>query len=270
MSQISGLVDHSANYVPIQVPIPALPTYEKVGVLLLHGFTSHLNTVNGLIPHLEKAGIEYEMPILRGHGTQYQDMLGVTAHDWFDDAEHALLSLSERVDRVVVVGLSMGGLVGLELAMRHADKIAGLVTVAAAVKFADPSVGFSPLLAKVFKYWPSPESFNDLSRKVNCKNYPRFATDSFLSLYKYSQYISDKLPEVKVPVCILQSKKDQVVAPEAANTIYERVGSLHREIHWYKESGHEMMQDLEAEKVFSDIMGYVMRFTTNHRADKTN
>jgi carboxylesterase len=260
MREISALVDHRCNYVPLEVPVPQPPKRDTIGVLLLHGFTSHLNTVNGLVPYLDEAKLRYEMPILRGHGTCYQDLRGVTARDWYVDAERALINLWNYVDRIVVVGLSMGGLVALELAMRHPDKIAGVATVAAALKFKDPLARFSPLLAKLVRYWPSPESFNDVSLKVNCKNYPRFATDAFASLFAYSQEIAARLPEVHVPIRILQSKKDQIVAPEAANIIYERVSSQNREIVWYHQSGHEMMQDCEAEQVFHDVMEFVHGF----------
>lgn len=260
MREISALVDHRANYVPLEVPIAQPPKYAKIGVLLLHGFTGHLNTVNGLVPSLEAAGIPYRMPVLRGHGTRYQDMRGVTARDWYVDAEKALLDLWHSVDRVVVVGLSMGGLVALELAMRHPDKIAGVATMAAALKFADPLSALTPLLSKVVRYWPSPESFNDKSLKVDCKNYPMFATDAFSSLYAYAKQIAARLPEVHVPIRILHSKKDQIIAPESANIIYERVSSPHREIIWYQQSGHEMGQDLEAAQVFKDVMEFVQRF----------
>ena len=265
MKEISLLVDHRANYVPLEVPIPEPPKHEKIGVLLLHGFTSHLNTVNGLVPYLEEAGIEYRMPILRGHGTRYQDLKGVTAKDWYVDAERALIDLWNHVDRIVVVGLSMGGLVALELAMRHPDKIAGVVTVAAALKFRDPLSALTPVLSKLVAYWPSPQSFNDPQLAVNCKNYPKFPTDAFASLYAYSKEIASRLREVHVPIRILQSKKDQIVAPESANIIYEKVSSPHREIIWYSKSGHEMMQDLEAEKVFHDIMEFVHRFELKPR-----
>ncbi|HOT10729.1 MAG TPA: alpha/beta fold hydrolase, partial [Polyangiaceae bacterium] len=260
MRRISELVDHRSNYAPIEVPIPAPPAYEKVGVLLLHGFTSSTDTVDGLLPFLEKQGIDYERPILRGHGTRYQDMRGVTARDWYVDADRALLQLWNRVDRVVVVGLSMGGLVGLELAMRHPDKIAGLVTVAAALKFKDPLAMFTSLLSKGVRYWPSPESFNDPTLAKRCTNYPMFATDSFASLYDYSRRIAERLPEVHVPIRILQSKKDQIIAPESANIIYEKVSSPIREMVWFEHSGHEMMQDMEAQDVFREIMAFVSYF----------
>ncbi len=269
MSEISSLVDHRANYVPIDVPIPEPRKRERIGVLLLHGFTSDVATVSGLVPYLDEAGIPYKMPILRGHGTRYQDLHGVTDRDWYADAERALLRLWNDVDRIVVVGLSMGGLVALELAMRHPDKICGLVTVAAALKFADPLSALTPMLSRVVKYWPSPESFNDPSLKVNCKNYPKFATSAFAHLFDYSQRIAEKLREVHVPIRVLQSKKDQIVAPESANIIYEKVSSQVREIVWYEKSGHEMMQDLEADKVFADIMEFVHRFELHPKISKT-
>jgi carboxylesterase len=267
MHEISALVDHRSNYVPIEVPIPQPPRREAIGVLLLHGFTSHLATVDGLVPFLERAGIRYEMPILRGHCTRYQDLNGVKARDWYVDAERALIKLWNDVDRIVVVGLSMGGLVALELGMRHPDKIAGIVTVAASLKFADPLSRLTGALAKVFKYWPTPNAFNDLSLKVNSKNYPKFPTKTFAELYRYSQEIARRLREVHVPVRILQSKKDQIVAAESANIIYEQVSSPVREIVWYQKSGHEMMQDLEAEQVFSDIMEFVHRFELYPKLD---
>jgi carboxylesterase len=272
MREISVLVDHRANYVPIDVPLPEPPRRREIGVLLLHGFTSHTDTVAGLVPYLERSGIKHEMPILRGHGTRFQDLRGVTARQWYVDAERALIQLWNWVDRIVVVGLSMGGLLSLELAMRHPDKIAGVVTVAACLKFLDPLTQLAHPLSNVVKYWPAPEPFNDpeLSRQRN-RNYPKFPTDAFASLHDYSQEIAERLTEVHVPIRILQSRKDRIVAPDSANIIYEKVSTPHREIIWYEHSGHEMMLDMEAEDVFEDIMEFVHRFEiepTDHHIEQ--
>jgi carboxylesterase len=203
------------------------------------------------------------MPVLRGHGTHYTALHGVTALDWYDDAEAALLELSREVDKVVVVGLSMGGLVAINLGIRHPDKIAGVVTLAAALRFKDPTTRLSPLLAKVVADWPSPNSFNKAPLKSECANYPRFATDAFLSLLTYSQETELRLKQLHTPVCVLQSKKDQVVDPVSANLIYRDVSSTHRESHWFTRTGHEMGQDLEKDDVFKRVMGYVEKFRKN-------
>ncbi len=261
MKAISHLVDHSQNYIPMEVPLKDLPRYNKVGVLVLHGFTSHLKTVDGLKPYLDKHHIKSVFPVLRGHGTKFKDLEGVTHRDWYADAEKALLTLSKSVDKVIVVGLSMGGLVALELATKHAQKLAGLVVVAPALKFADPFSVLTPLLSKVVPYWPSPNAFHDKKLSKLSQNYKWFPTSAFASLYEYSQKIEKELPKVKTPILILHSKKDQVIAPKTANIIYENVSSEYRDIKWFYKSGHEMMQDLESKEVFESIMNFISSFT---------
>jgi carboxylesterase len=259
MLRISSMVDHQRDYIPTRVPIPPLPRYGKLGVLLLHGFTGSVRTVDGLLPLLQQAGLPYRMPVLRGHGTTYTDLEGVTAQDWYEDAERALLDLAREVDKVIVVGLSMGGLVALNLGIRQPEKVAAVVTWAAALRFRDPLAPLSPTLARFIKSWPSPESFNDKSLKVYCENYPKFMTSAFRSLYYFAQETERRLPELRVPLCVLQSKKDQVIDPLAANLVYRDVSSPWREIHWFQKSGHEMGQDLEREAVFAETMKFIAK-----------
>ena len=190
----------------------------------------------------------------------FTDLKGVTAADWYADAEEALLELASKVDRVIVVGLSMGGLVAINLGIRHPDKIAGIVTWAAALRFANPMSRFTGPLSRVIKTFPSPEAFNDKTLKKSSENYPKLTTDSFASLFEYATETEKRLHELTVPLCVLHSKKDQVVSPVAANIIYRDVASAHREIHWFKESGHEMGQDLEAAGVFDVTMEFIRKF----------
>jgi len=260
MLAISGLVDHDRNYIPIRVPIEPLPKYKKVGVLMLHGFTSSVRTVDGIVPQLEEAGIPYRIPVLRGHGTHYTDLEGVTSQDWYDDAEAALLDLAKEVDKVVVAGFSMGGLVAINLGIRHPDEVAGVVTWAAAMRYKDPLAPVAPMLSGVIRSWPMPNPYNDKSLAMNSENYPKMMTDAFGSLLNYSKETENRLPQLEVPVCVMQSKKDTIVDPVAANIIYRDVSSEHREIHWFTESGHEMGQDLEHDAVFARTMEFVSKF----------
>lgn len=257
MHAISALVDHGRNYVPTRVPIPPLPGYERLGALVLHGYTSSPRAVEGLAPHLEAADIPYRMPVLRGHGTRWEDLRGVTAADWYADAEAALMELAREVDAVAVVGVGMGGLVALELGMSHPMKVGAVVAVSAALRFKDPLSRLTPVLTKVTRSWPSPEAFNDPARRGRAEHYARFTTDSFQSLHGYAAEMERRLGELRTPLCVLHSKADPVIAPVSANLVYERVVSEHREIHWFSRSGTEMLQDLEAEQVIATILGYL-------------
>ncbi len=280
MLAISELVDFTRDYVPTVVPIrdktepTSLPRYAytrsakglkagqkaPMGVLVLHGFTSDVHCVDPLVPHLDAEDLPYRLPILRGHGTKYQDMEGVGNRDWYEDGENALLDLYRECEKVLVVGLSMGGLVALELAARHRDKVCGVVSVAAALKFQDPLAFLTPVLAKFVKFWPSPDAYHDdACRKRENRNYPKFATSSFASLWEYSQKMPHLLSFVKAPIVILETKKDNVVAPVAASIIHAKVSSKDKNLVWFEKSGHEMFLDMEADGVIQATMTFIRR-----------
>ena len=230
----------------------------KPGVLLLHGFTSSLDCVNGVVPYLKDLGCDIEMPVLRGHGTKPEDLCGVKYFDWLVDAERAYELLASRTDGVFIVGLSMGGLVALNLAQQHTDTL-GVVTWAAALEFVNPLARFVGILGRFFKMWPGQNSFNDPECRKKCTNYPRFATDSFASLYEFAQKTKEILPDIKVPACLIQSYKDQVIKPSAARYIYDHIGSETVELNWLSRSGHELGQDMECTTVFEITADYISR-----------
>lgn len=98
------------------------------GALVLHGFTGTPHSMLGLAQALAAAGFAVELPRLPGHGTSIEDMATTTWADWSAAAEAAYRDLAARCDRVVVVGLSMGGTLTVWLAARHPE-IAGIVVV---------------------------------------------------------------------------------------------------------------------------------------------
>jgi len=235
----------------------------------LHGFTSHVNCVADLRFGLEELGMPYRIPVLRGHGGQWQDLRGVKARDWFEDAEDALLDLLTECRRVIIVGLSMGGLVALDLAARHRKKVAGVVPVAAALKFVDPLAFMSPALARIIPSWPSPKAFHDkqLMEQRN-RNYPRFPTATFVELYRYAQEVGNRLSFVIAEALIIQSRKDQVVAPASAEKILQKISSKNKRIQWFERSGHEMFLDLEGREVTAAVIEQIRSWAaTEERAE---
>ncbi len=274
MLAISRLVDFSRHLVPMEVPLERAPwdpprdivyhggarpgRKKPLGVLVLHGFTSSIHTVDGLGPHLRAHKLPHRMPHLRGHGTYFRDMLGTTAADWYDDAETALDRLLERVDSAVVVGLSMGGLLALKLAARRPESISGVVAVAPALRFTDPLAPLAGALAKLFPLWPSPHAYKDPECAKRNTNYPYFSTRSFATLLELSREVERMLPAVKQPLLVLQHRANQVVHPKSAEIILERAGSRDKRVRWFLKSGHEMMLDLEADAVFEAIIAFIL------------
>ena len=130
----------------------------------------------------------------------------------------------------------------------------------AALRFADPMAFMTPMIAKFIKFWPSPKAYNDesLAAKEN-RNYPKFATSAFASLWDYSQRMTNMLSFVKAPIVILQSRKDQVVNPQAAKIIHDKASSKDKTLVWFERSGHEMLLDLEADLATETVMTFIKR-----------
>lgn len=108
-----------------------LLAHEDVGtgsvVLLVHG-----HPFNRSIWNRQFAALAGEMrlvaPDLPGYGESPPLGRKTTMRE-LADAVHGFLD-HMAIDRAVVVGLSMGGLVSMELALAHPDRVAGLVLVA--------------------------------------------------------------------------------------------------------------------------------------------
>lgn len=226
-----------------------------IGALVLHGFTSSLDTVNGLAPLLEAEGIPYRMPYLRGHGSTPEALRGVKWRDWVDDAAAALDDLLTEVDEAVVVGLSMGGLVTMTLLLERPQRLAGAVLVAPFLEAADPLARFCELLAVFVKNFPAPKP-PEYENYV-CTNYTWFPTDSFVQCHRFQKHLAPRLGDIDLPLLVLGSRVDKVAAPRGVQRVYDSAGSADKAIRWFEKTGHEMMQGCENDAVFVEIMAFL-------------
>ena len=154
---------------------------QPLGVVIVHGFTSGLDCVSPMQPPIEALGLPTCMPLLRGHGAASPDALrGVIWQDWVDDAEAALQDLLTEVERAIIVGHSMGGLVTLTLAANHAgeDTLDSIIVVAPAAQMASPVAPgrpFSflrPIVTRIKRRHNMPPVRADKSLEKYDTNYP--------------------------------------------------------------------------------------------------
>ncbi len=102
-------------------------------VLLLHGWTASAD-INFFSVYASLADSYRVIAMdLRGHGRGMRSVEPFTLEDCADDAAALLEQL--KAGRVIVVGYSMGGPVGLLLARRHPGQVAALVMQATALEW---------------------------------------------------------------------------------------------------------------------------------------
>lgn len=227
----------------------------KPGVLLIHGFTSHRSSMEALIPALEQRGLEWHLPILAGHGTSPRDLRDKRWHHWHQDAEQAYRYVRQAHEKVVVIALSMGTLLALELAAYHQADITGLVLIAPCIKFKNPAAKYTKTISRVMRDFPSPHKgkHSDLKYAAMDKGYTRFPTSAYKSYWLRTQEMDEIIGLVKCPVRIIQSRNDHIADPSGAQEIYDRLRSP-KELIWHEKSGHEMLMDAETDSVIEEVL----------------
>lgn len=239
---------------------------DPIGVLILHGFASSLDSVRRLEAPIKALGVPTRMPLLRGHGGASPEALrGVTWHDWFADAHTELRALRAEADRAVIVGHSMGALLALLLAGDEPEAVDSLVLAATPVRLASPLAAgqvlhfLEPLVSRVLKKWDLPPVYAEPALVMDDTNYHWAPMDAISSFLQLSEVTRTRLGDVRAPALILHSRRDTTAAPKSVAIMLR---FLHtppglKRVHWFEMTNHEMFQDCEREAVVTAAVDYV-------------
>ncbi len=206
------------------------------GVLVLHGFTGSPQSMRPLTLRFAEAGHSVELPLLPGHGTKVEDMVATRFDDWYKAAAATYAELEKRCERVVVVGLSMGGTLATLLAVEHEP--AGLVVINPQI--APPPENVIDVIQGLADEGVTtiPAIGGDIA-KENTEELAYAATPvlALLSFIERCTTLVDELAAVTCPVLLFTSPQDHVVDPVSSEVLaagvsgpVERV-SLERSFH---------------------------------------
>ena len=238
----------------------------SIGVLIIHGFTATLDSVNALCTPLNELGIPVRLPLLAGHGMASPAALrGVKWDAWLADAARALQELCLEVDRVIVIGHSMGALISLNLAAGHKGKIDSLVLVAPAIKLVSvlaPGRPFhfaAPFFSRIIKNWKLKTDFSGPVYENGTLHYTWAPTDAILSFFELIKKSLQLLDSINVPVLIIHNRRESTVRPESALILYKMIATdpSGKSIFWLDRSGHQIFCDCERETAIRAIIDYV-------------
>lgn len=194
----------------------------KTGVLFIHGFTGGTYEVQPFITYVkEQTNWSVEVPTLPGHGVTL-DLAHVSAESWMMEAELAIRRLQRKVDRVIVVGFSMGGLIAIYLSLRY--RVDRLILLSAAAKYISPRILLDDVRIVATESITKNYAPNTFYHLYNYKltHTPLRATFEFLRIVKM---VAPYYKKVKMPVCIVQGEMDGVVPFSSAEHLYKTLGS---------------------------------------------
>ncbi len=240
---------------------------DAFGVLIIHGFSATLDSVNSLIEPLRELKLHVSVPVLKGHGGLSPEMLrGITWRDWMKDAETAFLQLSEKVEKVFVVGHSMGALIALNLAAKYQNaQLDSIVLAAPAFRLVSmlgpgrPLHFLAPVLQTFIKSWDLKVAFSDHDEASRAVHYLWAPTDAIMSFFELISFTESRLHDIRCPMLIVHNRNDQTVMRDSTDIVFKGVTTQQsdKDIVWLERSRHQMFCDCEKDVAVRSISDYL-------------
>ncbi len=229
------------------------------GALVLHGFTGNPGSMRALAEALAAAGFTVELPLLPGHGTKVEDMIPTGFADWLGAAEAAYADLAARCERVVVVGLSMGGALTAWLGSEHPE-IAGLVCINAVVSVPP---GMREAVTEVLA--TGADRMAGIGSDIAMPDvvetaYPETPLAPLLTLFDAADTLGDRISRITSPMLIITSRQDHVVPPENSDILAAQVSGPVERL-WCERSYHVVTQDFDRDEVFAATVAFAEKAT---------
>jgi carboxylesterase len=230
-----------------------------IGALVLHGFTGSPASMRGVADAMVAADLDVELPRLPGHGTVVDDMLATGWHDWADAVARAHDALAARVERVVIVGQSMGASLGLWAALRRPDT-AGIVCInpLTRTRDADMMAMIDELIDDGLAVVPGEGSdiADPTATDVAYDGTPLAPLRSLLVDGVAS--ITDRFGELRMPLRLFTSRQDHVVEPADSDHLAGTWGGP-VERTWLERSFHVATRDFDRELVEAESVAFALR-----------
>lgn len=234
----------------------------RTGCLLIHGFTGTPFEMRELGEHLAAQGFSVLGPRLFGHATVPEDLLRARWQDWYASVEDGYELLSGVCDRIIPIGLSMGGLLTLLAAARL--EVAGAVPMSTPIWPPDPRMKpLRPMAPLLTYFWhftaKGPSDWHDPQAEASHLEYPQHVVRGGMELYDLIGEVRASLHGVVCPLLLVHSRQDQAVAWNNAEAIRDLIGSTDKQILWLENSGHVVTRDAERARVFEATAAFVRR-----------
>lgn len=239
----------------------------RTGILLIHGFTGTPKEMRWMGEYLNGQGYTCLGVRLAGHATRPKDMVRSRWTDWTASVEDGYNLLRSVVDRVFLVGLSMGG--ALSLLMSTKLDVKGVVTISTPYELPDEHPAWQIKLYSYFRaYMPKTREepgagwFDKEAFKEHI-SYPLNPIRSAAELKALLGKMQTALPKVTVPVYMIHSRDDTYVVPENMERIYAGLVNASDKTKVYiTGSGHVVTRDAARDQVFELARDFIRRIET--------
>lgn len=194
-----------------------IPGSGDAAVLLLHGLFGAPNELHVLGGQLARAGYTVRIPLLAGRASAPAALDRLSWDDWMRDAVRDFDQLAAAHARVAVGGLSAGGTMALELALRR--PAAALLLFAAALSLRYRVTALAPYLWRVVRRWPQATGPAGAPGR-----YERVPVRAVGELVIGMRRVRSRLGEIAAPALVAHARGDPIVPVSSAERLARGLG----------------------------------------------
>lgn len=229
----------------------------RTGCLLIHGFTGTPREMRWMGEYLARQGFAVLGVRLAGHATQPEDMNRCHWQDWLVSVEDGWNLLSSHVDRICLIGLSMGG----ALALISATRLPAACVIAISTPYEMPPDPRLPFIKWLQRFMPNvakgPSDWHDPEAEKDHIAYPDYPTRAIIQLRDLLAELRRSLHKITAPVFLVHSSQDSGVKPENMEKIFQALRGNQHEMMWVYNSGHVITREPDREQVFEAAKNFI-------------
>ena len=261
-------------------PTAAAPT-PRGTVVVLHGYCEHRGRYRHVAAHLNRHGYNVLVGDLRGHGesggprgfvNRFSDYLADTQAFLTEAAAQFKPSGGPAAAKPILLGHSMGGLVGLQFALNHPEALRALALSSPFLGLKIIVPGWKRTLGLVASVispklrLPSGLGSADLSHDPEVgRRYdadPLVTHDATARWFTETTAAQDDLRaragRVRVPTLMQVAGDDRIVDAEVSQVMFDRLGASDKNLTVYPGLFHEIFNEVDRERVLADLTNWLV------------
>lgn len=256
--------------VPVEQVVPGEGPF---GVLLLHGLTG---TAAEMGPVAEALAGRFPLWVARiaGHETTVRELARSSWSDWYASATTGADALLRVTPRIVVIGLSMGAMLTVRLAVERRDAVAGVALLSPAMALgrawvrrlglpfrllaaADTRVpGMQRLLAPLVMT-KGGSDIADLEVRRHHPGYRQVPLRALLNLMHLQRLVWHDAPAMTQPALVIHASHDHTCPIDAARALFDRLGSRDKRMVVLEHCFHVITVDCERARVLRELDAFL-------------
>ena len=241
-------------------------------MVLIHGFNAHSGYMAWPGEQFAARGLAVYALDLRGRGESEGERFYVEKFSDYLTDVNTLVSQARSEHPglpIYVLGHSAGGVIAASYVFEHQHEIAGLVCESFAFDVGLPHLvqlaleGVSHLAPHLHVFSLNNKDFSrDPHAVERMNNDPLIAKESqpaetAAEMLKAAERLKANMPAFTVPVLMIHGTADKATRPAGSQYFHDHAGSADKTLRLYDGHFHDLLNDVDKEKVMSDVQGWL-------------